>query len=231
MLTKEQVDRLFVFCEKHFVRHYDLQLELVDHLANAIEAIWETDTQLSFESALDRVYKSFGVMGFAGVVSARSRLMEKQYSKQKWLFFVSYFTLPKIALTICCFLLLSLPFRFLSEEMLHYFIGTVLLGLYFFEIRTMAAGRKKVKKQNRILLLTAMTSEYAWLPSILVAQLFGSDHIPFSSEKMTIGFVSYEWIMLVVTICFVGILAYKDTVKQVFLIAEKKYPEVFSIAT
>ena len=37
MLTDEQIAALFAFCEKHLVRHYDLQVELVDHLANAIE--------------------------------------------------------------------------------------------------------------------------------------------------------------------------------------------------
>jgi hypothetical protein len=36
-LTEDEVDRLFAFCAKHYVPEYDLQLELVDHLATAIE--------------------------------------------------------------------------------------------------------------------------------------------------------------------------------------------------
>ncbi len=34
-LTDEQVNQLFVFCRKHYVHHYDVQVELVDHLAKS----------------------------------------------------------------------------------------------------------------------------------------------------------------------------------------------------
>jgi hypothetical protein len=56
MLNKEQVDHLFAFCNKHYVQHYDLQIELVDHLANAVEEKMAIDSQLSFEEALNKVY-------------------------------------------------------------------------------------------------------------------------------------------------------------------------------
>ena len=35
-LSKEQIQQLFLFTENKFVRWYDLQVELVDHLANKI---------------------------------------------------------------------------------------------------------------------------------------------------------------------------------------------------
>lgn len=38
-LTKEQIQSLFTFTKQHFVEWYDLQCELVDHLANDIEYI------------------------------------------------------------------------------------------------------------------------------------------------------------------------------------------------
>ena len=37
MLTKEQIDYLFDFCRVNGVKPYDVQVELVDHLANGIE--------------------------------------------------------------------------------------------------------------------------------------------------------------------------------------------------
>jgi len=36
-LTKNQIDELYKFTRKHYVYHYDVQSELVDHLANDIE--------------------------------------------------------------------------------------------------------------------------------------------------------------------------------------------------
>ncbi|MFA9390600.1 MAG: hypothetical protein ACERKD_12380 [Prolixibacteraceae bacterium] len=36
-ITELQIQDLFTFCEENGVSHYELQIELVDHLANAIE--------------------------------------------------------------------------------------------------------------------------------------------------------------------------------------------------
>ena len=33
-LTSEQIDQLYLFTRQHFVEYYDLQTELVDHLAH-----------------------------------------------------------------------------------------------------------------------------------------------------------------------------------------------------
>ena len=78
MLNQQQIDHLFEFCEKHFVRHYDLQVELVDHLANAIEEQMDTQPKLSFEKALDNVYQSFGSTGFGRLISDKRIAAEKQ---------------------------------------------------------------------------------------------------------------------------------------------------------
>lgn len=39
-VTPEQIERLYEFTRGHYVEHCDLQSELVDHLANAIEKRW-----------------------------------------------------------------------------------------------------------------------------------------------------------------------------------------------
>ncbi len=41
-----------------------MQIELVDHLASAIEKIWEGESKLSFEDALIRIAGEFGVDPF-----------------------------------------------------------------------------------------------------------------------------------------------------------------------
>ena len=40
-LTPQQIDQLYLFTRQHYVEYYDLQTELVDHLANAIETEWQ----------------------------------------------------------------------------------------------------------------------------------------------------------------------------------------------
>jgi hypothetical protein len=56
-LSTEEVQHLFRFTEKKLVRWYDLQIELVDHLASRIEEEQQIDPDLGFEAALEKVYK------------------------------------------------------------------------------------------------------------------------------------------------------------------------------
>ncbi len=67
-LSKEQIQKLYTFTHQHYVEYYDLQTELVDHLANAIEEQWQENPKLSFDEALQIEFKKFGVFGFMDVV-------------------------------------------------------------------------------------------------------------------------------------------------------------------
>jgi hypothetical protein len=59
--NRPQIDHLFTFTRQHYVEWYDLQSELVDHLANAIETQWQENPKLSFNEALNKEFK-FGVL-------------------------------------------------------------------------------------------------------------------------------------------------------------------------
>ena len=95
-LTASQIDNLFKFTRKHYVYHYDVQSELVDHLANDIESIWQETPNLSFEQARDKSFKKFGVFGFMDVYGARQGALQKKYMKILWQHAKAWFKLPKI---------------------------------------------------------------------------------------------------------------------------------------
>ena len=78
-ITQEQTERLFKFCREHYVYHYDLQVELVDHLASSIEEQWETDPTLSFDKALWKTFRKFGVTGFSKVKEQKQKELRKKY--------------------------------------------------------------------------------------------------------------------------------------------------------
>ncbi|KEZ93440.1 hypothetical protein [Nonlabens ulvanivorans] len=99
-LNDSQIEDLYAFTRKHYVEYYDLQTELVDHLANAIEDQWELKPHLSFEDALQIEFKKFGVFGFMEVVEERQKVLSKKYSKLIWKHLKEYFKLPKIILLI-----------------------------------------------------------------------------------------------------------------------------------
>ena len=98
-VTKDQIEDLFSFVRKHHVEHYDLQTELVDHLANGIEGQWQEYPERSFKDARLREFRKFGIGGFDKVVSKRRNAMAKRYRKIILRFYKEYFKLPKVVLT------------------------------------------------------------------------------------------------------------------------------------
>ncbi len=85
-LSKDQIDQLFAFTKRKMVHWYDLQVELVDHLAERIEEEMNADPKLSFDAALAKVYAGFGIFGFAKIVQERSKslydLGKRNFSKK-----------------------------------------------------------------------------------------------------------------------------------------------------
>ena len=106
-LTQDHIQQLFTFTRKHYVEFYDVQTELVDHLANGIEAQWKDSPNLSFNAALKREFKKFGVFGFMDVLEQKQNAMSKTYFKLLLKFTKEWFKLPKIALTITLFLIIN----------------------------------------------------------------------------------------------------------------------------
>ena len=55
-VTPAQIEVLYAFTSQHFVAYYDRQSELTDHLANAIETLWDNQ-RVTFDYALQREFK------------------------------------------------------------------------------------------------------------------------------------------------------------------------------
>lgn len=103
-LTEPQLEKLFAFTKKHYVAYYDLQLELVDHLSNGIEAQWHENEKLSFEAALQKEFKKFGIFGFTDLVSERQAKMSRRYNKLILAILKTYITLPRLVISVTLFL-------------------------------------------------------------------------------------------------------------------------------
>ena len=102
-LTSQNIEQLYKFTRQHYVEHYDVQTELVDHLANDIEQIWEENPTLSFEKARDISFKKFGIFGFMDVVEEKQQQLGKKYRTVLWAYVKEWFQFPKIVLTASVF--------------------------------------------------------------------------------------------------------------------------------
>jgi hypothetical protein len=149
-VNQEQLDRLYRFTREHFVEHYDLQTELVDHLSNAIEQQWRESPKLSFEDALQREFKKFGVFGFMDVVEKRQKALTKRYYGFVWKQFITFFKLPKVILTISLMGILFKTITLISFKKL--FVTVLVFGFlafFLFWQLNMYRNRKKQKSLNK----------------------------------------------------------------------------------
>jgi len=145
-VNQEQIERLYRFTREHFVEHYDLQTELVDHLSNAIEQEWKENPKLSFEEALQKEFKKFGVFGFMDVVEQRQSALNKKYNLLIWKHFKNFFTIPKIIITI------SLVFGLFNFFKYVFFYEAMAVGMILWFVLLIVAliyEKKKIKKRKK----------------------------------------------------------------------------------
>jgi hypothetical protein len=126
-LTTEQINYLFDFCRMRSVYHYDLQVELVDHLASAIEQKLEERPTLSFDDALKSEFKQFGIYGFSKIKETKQKELKRKYTRLQWKYIQEFFQLPKIILTVAVTVALFLIFR-ISENDLK--VSLIFLAIY-----------------------------------------------------------------------------------------------------
>jgi hypothetical protein len=138
-LTPEQIDNLFELCEFHNVHYYDVQIELVDHIASAIEELWETNPELSFEEAVFQVGEQFGVepfshssynsilpsitglqfsgkSGFEAIKDSKEKELRMKYDRLQRKYIGEFFKLPKIILTLAITFALFFVFKLTNNN-------------------------------------------------------------------------------------------------------------------
>ena len=147
-LSAEQIDKLYAFTRKHYVEYYDLQTELVDHLANAIEEQWQHNPKLSFDEALKIEFKKFGVFGFMNVVEKRQAALQKKYNTLVWTELKSFFSVPKITGTITAVGIVFYLLQYFQKDVWIVQMAFMALVLFFF-IGIFILSRKNKKKQQK----------------------------------------------------------------------------------
>jgi hypothetical protein len=206
-LSKEQIDQLFTFTRQHFVEWYDLQSELVDHLANAIETEWEENPKLTFDEVLNKEFKKFGVFGFMDVVEKRQAVLGKKYNGLVWYHFKDFFGVPKIVLTI------AMTLGLFSILKISQYSEWIVMGLYLILIVFTFC---EIFKNNKIKKDKKQTKQKRWLfeeiinqyggfagaiifPLHLFSQMFYPSEKYIGSDYWTLG-LSFFFVLLVLMI-------------------------------
>lgn len=209
-LTQDQIQELYSFTRKHYVEHYDLQTELVDHLANGIEAQWKEHPERSYKDARLREFRKFGVHGFEKVVNKRKRAMQWRYWKIIFRFYREYFRLPKVILILILTLLLTISFNLVPlanrYDFIILFFFAIVSVLFFLHFKNrknneldMVQYGKKWMLKDLIYTYGNITSIVNLVPVTLNLEYF-RNRIPIDSAYVLMTFAF-------LTVC-VGLLSY-----------------------
>ena len=160
-LSKEQTELLYVFVQKKGIQFIDLQDELVDRMANAIEDYINVNPETGFEEALQIEYKKLGIFGFDDDLVKKQSVFGKKvirlYGKQ----ILSFLKRPNLLFTLG----LLLASYYLSNH-ISGLVGVclasvifVFFGIYFFY--RFRHFRKEAKKYLFVQQLVS-TLSYSW---------------------------------------------------------------------
>lgn len=200
-LTEQQIEQLYQFTRKHFVEWYDLQTELVDHLANGIEQQWDTNPNISFEDALKKEFKKFGVFGFMDVVEQRQKALNKKYLKIMWGFIKEWFKLPKIIATTTVVLGLFLALK--SPFGLYVYYGVLIATTTFILIQSFKMRKrfnKKEKATGRKWLFEEMIFKTAAANGpVLMINLYNIHHFSGATASWYIGVLTLAMVGIILT--------------------------------
>jgi hypothetical protein len=217
-LQKDQIECLFEFTRSHGVQYYDVQAELVDHLASQIEADMDANPKLSFHAALDEAYTSFGPKGFKFI---EVHWAEAVYLRYKTLWSqeaIQWATLKNLFLLF----LIGLTGYFLGTVIdpswrLPIVVGAVAVLLYF-QLTKAAKLQKEAKK--KLLVLEFLESK-KWSAIVL--------------DAIIINLTAGDWFAVPVAIVVIGVLFFfvsRISMHRVHLRmtlkVQNEYPEAFT---
>lgn len=219
-ITPEHIDKLFAFTRKHLVEYYDVQLELVDHLANAIEEQWKENKNLPFEQVLEQEYKKFGVFGFSSLVEQKQAALQKHYWQIIKNEMRTFFSIPKIFLSLL--LLYSLFRIFTSDWMYIEELRTgIHLGLVLFTAGIAVYQYCKMDKKRKWLIQSVGFYLYSLPATLMVWVRPGSSMHLKNSLILTV----FDTVVTGLFVLFLMVLYFKviPLLKREVSLTEKRY--------
>jgi hypothetical protein len=216
-LTQEQITQLFDFTRKHYVEYYDVQVELVDHLASSIETEMEQNPNLSFEQALNKVFSGFGIFGFDGITYTKASALAKQQRKLWLNKFIELLQWPNLIKSICLYGVIYMLFNYLPKNIIAISLGLLMATYCFYDMIKSIKYIKKNMSKKLVLIEHMYQFIGVFYAPIYFIQFFGGWLI---SQQVWIISSSFTFLIL-------ALAAYKIASTLIFKEAKELYPEAF----
>ncbi len=181
-LTREQLRQIEVFIARKGFTYTDVKLEILDHVACAVEEKIGKDPDLSLEKALSLVHADFGVYGFSVIEDAIKRSLNKVLMYTIAKVFRDTFLWSRLVLVLGFSFLIFQAFRFWENIDVWYYC--LLLAQLFWMIcffwRTWSEQRR-----FKNMLSFRMASNFTTLTTMMAIQLVYYDLIGFLGQTIT----------------------------------------------
>lgn len=224
-LSEQHIQDLYAFTRKHFVEHYDLQTELVDHLANDIESMWQEKPALEFETARDRAFKKFGIFGFMEAIEQKQKAMNKRYMSYLFKELIQWFKVPQILTTISLFCMYYLAFSSNYVSVFAVFFYLIISAWCIYKsVQLNRQFRRRKEISNKKWLLEEMIFKQAGGISFLFLSQF------YNVFNITEEFVNNSYAVIGLTLIFtlltlVNFISFKLIPDKAEELLNETYPE------
>jgi hypothetical protein len=174
MLQENEIKQIQTYCVLAGVEYYDVELELVDHMAEWVMEKMDSQT-IKFEDALKQLAVAFSTEELMEIVAQKRILIRKKLLRLYKNAFLAYFKFPQIALS---FLLIAFVIYFANKKNVALFTGFAMHVMNIIVIGYVW-GRAKIIKENKEDLRVSLLSEkvlsafskYFIIPTVFYALL------------------------------------------------------------
>jgi hypothetical protein len=224
-VNQEQIEDLYAFTRKHFVEWFDLQTELVDHLANDIEAVWQETPSLSYKEARDRAFKKFGVFGFMDVIEKRLKAMSKKYTKCLFAELKKWFEIPQMFATTLMFFVFLISFSSsISEHLLIVFYVLLIIWSGYKGIQLNREFRRRKELSDKKWLLEEMIFRQAGGTGFLLVAQIGNIY------RMSDWLFNETYVILIsafvaTLLCLINYISFEVIPNKAEKLLKDTYPE------
>ncbi|MGY3795253.1 hypothetical protein [Aquimarina sp. 433] len=217
-LEEYHIKELYRIIKKNGVKYYDVQTELVDHFAIALEE----ENVVSFKEKTKEILEGFdGKKGLKQITSQKKKVLLRKFFRIYTDGLKNYFSFPKVLLTICIFIGFVVTFQTFEVEQSTYSLIAQLLNISLIFQGSYNTNRYLKKMYNKgYSFLTIKILEYLQMIMVIpIASLFA----------ITTFFKEYDNVLVlssIITFSVVTILAYAKLKKHLVNEVISSYPMV-----
>lgn len=221
-LTTEQINRLYQYVADNGVAYFDVQVELVDHIASTIEERLNNHPEQSVDENFNKVLTVFKKYGFKKMVKEKEKQVARQYRRYFWQNFKSFFSWPKVFFTA---VLTWVLFEFIqktkedtlqqtSDSLMFPIIGIAIIYGIFLFMRRLSMQKKLSFTSYNIGGGFILFNTYSTVKLILQYTMLQENHYPLLAAFLLVLF-------------FLMIVAALQAHEKLYTYSKQLYPQAF----